>query len=93
MPNTGIRDILFNSRDINTQFGIGNSDYRGGLIHYAANVCQKEVILTLIRQGADIMLEDSLHQLPLQVAIYHNNSKFNIFEEDILRHTNSRHLP
>jgi hypothetical protein len=92
MPTTGIRDILFNSKDsINTQFG--NSDYKGGLIHYAATDCQKEVILTLIRQEADIMVEDSLHKLPLEVAIYHNNSKFITFEEDILRHKNSRHPP
>jgi ankyrin repeat protein len=80
MPTTGIRDILFNSNDsINTQFGI--SYYRGGLIHYAANECQEEVITTLLRQGANIMVKDSLHQLPLEVAIYKNNSKFIFIEE------------
>jgi ankyrin repeat protein len=58
---------------INTHLRI--FDYAGTLLHYAAADGNKEAITTLLRQGADIMLEDSLQHLPLEEAIDKNNSK------------------
>jgi ankyrin repeat protein len=47
------------------------------LLHWAAAYCDKTTILMLLQRGADIMLEDSLHRLPLEVAIHNNTSKCN----------------
>jgi ankyrin repeat protein len=66
--------LFYNSQDyINAEFG--NSDYKGTLMHFVAVDCNKDTILTLLRRGADVTLEDSLQQLPLEVAIDNNNSK------------------
>jgi hypothetical protein len=73
-----IKHILFYNaympEAINTVFD--HSDYRGTLLHYAAADCTKSAILTLLHRDADIMLEDSLHLMPIEVATDKNNSKF-----------------
>jgi hypothetical protein len=44
------------------------------LLHWAAANCDKSTMLMLLQQGADIMLADSLHRLPLEVAIQNSAS-------------------
>jgi ankyrin repeat protein len=45
------------------------------LLHYAAAYCDRDIILNILQQGADIMAEDSEQRLPLEMAISYKNSK------------------
>jgi ankyrin repeat protein len=45
------------------------------LLHNAAANGDKATILAILHQGADLMAEDSLHRLPMEVAISSKNSK------------------
>jgi hypothetical protein len=44
------------------------------LLHYASAYCNSGTILKALHMGADIMAENSLHCLPLEVAIANKNS-------------------
>jgi ankyrin repeat protein len=48
------------------------------LLQWAAANCDKSTMLMLLQLGADIMQADSLHRLPLEVAIHNNNSKSSV---------------
>jgi ankyrin repeat protein len=67
--------LILKSKDIINEQFYDNSGYGGTLLHYAAANCNKKTILTLLRWDADILLEDSEHRLPVEVAIHYKNSK------------------
>jgi ankyrin repeat protein len=45
------------------------------LLHYAAIHYQKDLILKILKKGADIMARDNEGRLPLQLALNNKNSK------------------
>jgi hypothetical protein len=45
------------------------------LLHYVAAYCDRDIILSILQRGADIMAEDSEQRLPLEMAIAYKNSK------------------
>jgi hypothetical protein len=53
----------------------GETDINASLLHNATATCDRDTILKILQQGADIMAEDSQHRLPLEAAITNKNSK------------------
>jgi ankyrin repeat protein len=77
-----LRDIPINSTK-EMDIGHQHRAFADGCtqLHYAAAHSNMVTILAILRQGAELLVEDALHRLPMEIAISSKNSKRFFFKK------------